>query len=918
MRLLNILALLILLVPMASAELIINKHTNDFVLSSPNNEQLKLCACETRVDTIIIENIGEFASSFNLWVESEWPGSVRLAETTFTLGPRAFREIPVYISDSCNTEGVYDYTVHAINSFGREERLSRTIRSDVCMSGRLEVSPDVEVGLCEPADFEVRVTNIGRYAETFHLETDNKDAVQPFQQDLFLQPDESRVQNVSFTWACEVYGQKDVTFTLTRDKQDELEQETRTATIRNDYSFSLDIKTRMDACALGTTRAPIGVENTAYVADTIELELNAPPFVTFADGTRKKAIALSASEKQNVNLEISPKVRGEYDVSITARDTLGGTVKERSTSLIVNNCYDATLELRKTPDEPLLGPVTDCCGLKTYYVNIRNTADQEQVFQLELDGPSMFLLDERTIRVQPSQSLNVRLEADLPCSDEEYSTIVKVWPLGHPELSMEKQLDVTSLTQRSCHMVQIDDDELSVRETDATVPITVRHTGIEGGLYSVETNGTLFNFTQQFITLQPGDEKTLYLVPNKDLATVEKGRRIVFPTFTFVDMNIPYNEFVGLDLQGKGLFQRMLDALFSIDLGAYLTGCAGWVVLLLLVLLALAILLLFVWAGKLTLFTEGLPAGTLGLWRTLLVLGMILLIVLFILLPAPGKETQYKRLAEGNATVLEWYQGETLTLDLDQYFTDPDLDDLSYTTTQPRDIRASIDDNLLVLEPDPGFTGENTMIVTASDNKQHTNSPTFILRVIGARDLSLADWLNVWCKHLTLLLLLFILLVLYLFVIGIKERRNDLRSRNVVVVVPESRKAVRKKTRFYASRTGTKAHVRGCVALKNVKPKDRVTYKSKAAILNAGLALCSTCTKVKSRIPTKHTTKKAATKRTVKAHRKASRSRKEKRSKAGRTTSARVRRVKAVPAKTARKTGKGSKVVNIQVNIDNK
>ena len=60
-----------LLVPSVDATLIVNKYTNDFTLSSPNNEQLKVCACGLKTDTLIVVNVGNFYANYDVEILSD-------------------------------------------------------------------------------------------------------------------------------------------------------------------------------------------------------------------------------------------------------------------------------------------------------------------------------------------------------------------------------------------------------------------------------------------------------------------------------------------------------------------------------------------------------------------------------------------------------------------------------------------------------------------------------------------------------------------------------------------------------------------------------------------------------------------------------------------------------------------------------
>ena len=76
---------LLIVSPLVSAVLVTNKYTNDFTLSSPNNEQLKACSCETKTDTIVVDNVGNFPANFRVEILSPVNGWMTLSETEFLL-----------------------------------------------------------------------------------------------------------------------------------------------------------------------------------------------------------------------------------------------------------------------------------------------------------------------------------------------------------------------------------------------------------------------------------------------------------------------------------------------------------------------------------------------------------------------------------------------------------------------------------------------------------------------------------------------------------------------------------------------------------------------------------------------------------------------------------------------------------------
>lgn len=785
--LLLLIVMLAALAAPASATLIVNKYTNEFSASSPYNEQLKLCSCETKADRIVVENTGDFIADFTVRAQSAYPNSIRMAEPTFQLAPKHFKEVVVYIEDSCGVMGTFPYDVIVTNSYGRVQTISRTIRVDRCQTVLLDVTPgQAETGLCKPGTFTVDVTNVGTFPDAFSLDFGPYNGIATLKnKDLYLQPGQFYKQDVNFTFPCTEYGTKQIPFVVYTSKNGIGASVQRSLLVRNEYEYSLDMQTDVSACTQTSSTIPITIDNTAAVPDEITIGLKGPGFASLSH----TQFAIGKRENHIVDLAIdAPKgAQGKYTLTVDTADKYGGLYKSRDIKLDLRNCYDATLEMRDTPDSAITGPVKACCGQKTYYVNIRNNGDTEQTYELSLDGPSFFVLDETTVRLAPGQNLNIPIRATLPCNDANYTATVTAWAIAAPHVSVSASITVDSLTQRTCHMVQIDDDEQRIQNDMTVLPIIVKSTGLEGGVYAITTNSTLFRIQEQNITLQPGDQQAVHMAPLVNLTTQERGRYIVQPTFTLVDQGIDYKEHVGVKLADKGLFQRLADWFFGLPWGRL--GVCGWALIVLaLVLLALVLVLILIYVGRLSI--PSMSRFGLTLLKAILIVLILLALIAIAFLRAPGAETVYERVANTtDSTVLEWYQNTDKTIDLGQYFTDPDKDYLSYTVTQPRDIKVNVEDHVLTLTPDHNFAGGNTMVITASDSKGGvTDSPVFILRVIPKRNMGFIDWMHAWCQHIATIFAVLILLVLFLIVLTIKERRQDLRRGNVLVVVPRDEK----------------------------------------------------------------------------------------------------------------------------------
>ena len=892
-KLFSFLFIILLLAGSVQAELVINKYTNDFTASSPYNEQLKLCSCETKVDRVIVENTGNFYADFTLDINSNYPSKIRVANPTFTLAPKHFVEVLIYIEDSCGISGEFLYDVIVHNSYGRTQILHRTIRSDICQTTQLYVTPQEQtVGTCKQASYDITVTNVGTFADTFTLDFAqyNKDATIE-NKAVYLQPGQSSTQEATYQFTCSDYGTKTLPINVYTSKNGIGAATEAQLTIKNEYEYALNLQTSANACSQTTTTIPFTIENSIGLPNEITFELGGPSFVTMPT-----IVPLDAHEKKELAITVNNPAKiedGNYKLTINAVDKYGHIQKQRTLDLNINNCYDPSVEFRQEPEQTVTSPIQACCGPKTYYVNIRNNGDREQAFNIRLDGPSFFLLEETTVRLQPQQNINVPLRVTFPCVDEQYSTKVIVSPVTQGQITATAELVIDSYTLRSCHMVQIDNDEVAITNDATVIPIIIKNTGIEGGTYTVSLNDQLFNVQETTVTLLAGGHCAIHLTPKVNLSEQGLGRYIVQPTLTLDNPSIPYNEHVGIALQDKGLWQRFLDWFTNINWSDI--SICGWVVFgFAIIIIFLFGVLLMVYAGT-PFFAEGLARRTISLLKVFLLFAIIVLLLMLPFLNAPSRQALFDYEATSTEkTVLEWYQNEELFVNMAGYFDDPDKDNLSYAVSQPQNIKATVDGSMLTLTPDHNFAGENTMVITASDERGGiTDSPLFTLKIIPRKNLTFLQWVEVWCHHLVTFELVALLLLLFLLVLTIKERRPY--NKNVLVVVKKDEKARLKITRsrdpttkfttksranyktrystkrsakknvvarktsskgtknvtviqqplveivYLGAKNGNTVHTPHCMIAKRIPKSKRIAFNTKKAALNAGLIPCRLC-----------------------------------------------------------------------------
>ncbi len=744
----------------ATATLQVNKFTNDFSVTSPYDGQFKACSCETRADRLLVTNTGNFRTSYDVDVIADQPW-YKVDTQTFTLAPGEQRELVVYVEPPCGATGSYQYSVRIASSYGRERIVTRTLGLEKCENVFLTVTGGAnETNLCQPLTYGITLKNVAEFADTFSLDFGSfNDYADLAQRSFYLVPDQVKRLNVTITPPCSLYGDVQLPFTVTSAKNRVTERRTADVSIRNEFDHRIGIDTQTEVCSRIRSQYTFNVTNLIDVPNTYDVVVSGPGFLDYAP----KSLALDGDQTKNVTLTLDPKKgqEGAYSVKVKVDSKLGDIKKSRQMELDVFDCFAYTVGFVGLPQDAT-GAYADqaCCGEKEYTLNIRNSGQTEEVYRITTDGPSWFAPEEETIRLQPSENRNVRFDAQLPCTDQTYEIPVTVSLVKHPEITETVRFAVGSQTQQTCHAVALATQSLKLDEEATMVPFLVRATGLEGGTYRVTLDGALYNGTlEKEVNLVPGEEAVVHLVPKTNVSDYFDGRYLGTLTLTHEGLGLAYSQPFWTRFSHTSPLVTAWRAVRDYDYGA-LPPCIWLAALLLIAAVAAVVWLVMLLARKRR--YAWLGDGALLALRVALAALVVLALVLLFTAPLPPRAALYE---QPNATVtgpaFQWYENGRYTVDLSQYFHDPDQDWLEYTATQPAHVAVTISGSVATLIPERNWAGDDTIVFSASDQKGGvTDSPAIALRVLRRKHLTFGQWLVRYCTQVNLALLALLLAAL--------------------------------------------------------------------------------------------------------------------------------------------------------------
>jgi len=759
LHIVTFLLIALLAVSAVSATMIVNKYTNDFSVESPYSNTVKACSCESRADPFTVTNTGSFVTTYSVDVLADQPW-YRVSTDSFTLNPGESNTFIVYTEPPCGVTGQYTYSVRIASSYGRERVTTRTFDIRQCQNLFLTVDGGTnESNLCQPLTYNLTLKNVAEFADTFHLDFGSfNDYSDLAQRDYYLVPNKEKRLKVTITPPCSLYGDVAIPFIVASEKNKVTEQRTASVSIMNEFDHDIVIGTQDEACSQIQSAYTFSVKNNIDVPNSYDVIVDAPGFVSYDPKTLK----LAGGEEKNVTLKLAPKKgqEGKYNIKVSVDSKLGDIKKTRPLELDVFDCFafDAGF-VDQQQDANGAYVDTACCGEKTYTLNIRNEGQTEETYDISVDGPSWFSPEERTIRLKPSENRNVAFTADIPCTDDSHEIPVTVSLTKHPEISETVTFRLESQTQQTCHAVETSVSKIGLNEHTDVVPFLIRNTGIAGGTYRVNLDSPLFgNVSEQRITLEPGEEKVLHLATRENLTDYFDGKYLSTLTLTYDPLNIDYAAPFWTRFSHDSWLVKAWRSFIGYDY-ANISPCV-WVELVLALILVAAIIVLVVMSvrGK----RPMLSAGALWTARVVLITAAIALLVAILIVPLPAKAALYEPTAnDTTGLVFQWYENERMSVNLSQYFHDPDSDWLEYSASQPGHVSVSIDGETAVLLPEHNWAGQESVVFTATDQKGgYADSPLFTLRVLARKRLSVGQWLNRYCLHVNLVLLLLLALTL--------------------------------------------------------------------------------------------------------------------------------------------------------------
>lgn len=754
---------------LASAEIVVNRYSNDYVVSSPGND-LSVCQGSTYQDLVYVDNTGDFDTIFSMQVVSDFPPHLfTLDSPQFSLASKEKNTASIYTHIPFDHEGAIPYTIYITNSFGREKTIEKTFYAEKCQNIKASLHlQDRTILPCKDTTFMLEIENVANFPESYRLELPlYEEYLTPSETQFYLEPNQKKQIFIYFTAPCDVYGEFVIPFFIYSEGNRLEASIEQPLTIERKYDFSITYEDKVMTCERITTQIPFDINNLMHFNNDFEVAFdNLPDFAV----PSKTQFSLEPESGEEFAIDVSPALGDEdsYTFTMTATELMSGIEAVQNIQFEAKECFKNEMEILLDFAEEYPESVV-CPDALSARIHFRNDGIFTDNYRLEIIGPSWIKAEMTEFTLDPTEEIFINLMLYTPDDASENTVTFIITNVDHPEIVMEKTLTLQTLTHAQCRAITLEPKEVTVHYDTEVVPVIIRNDGIKPAVYNVNIESLFLTPDMTQVALLPGEEKVIHLTVEGVEAFVE-GLYISTMSFMEIESNTEYLHTLDAYLKEKSWLQKTYEY-FVYDVDYVAIGPCRYASLIL--LLACVVGILWLGFGR----KRELPLGrnTLSVVILAAIVLIILSMVLFITAAPPDREYEDLGQTDYSALVHVWEQNHNYALDISQYFMDPDNDILRYESSQPAFIDVKIEDNTAILKPHYNFAGKQSIVFTAIDPEgAYADSPIITLKVASLKPVGVMGFWRTYCYQINLLLFILLLLIIIAIATGNINRRDTL------------------------------------------------------------------------------------------------------------------------------------------------
>ena len=772
----TLMSLCLILIPLpAVADLSINTYSTsmDFIAYLPQN--LNVCICGDTEGQITIQNTGAYQTSF--FITSSDEELFQVSGMEFVIDSGSQLSIPYTVSVDCGFRNKeIDITIR--NSLNVEKEYQLNIQGTNCqnLAAMVSYTPQV-LTPCTPVRFELEVRNIGSFTDAYYFDLgDFSEYALSEYGSVTLQPNQIGYFNVTLTLPCEFYGNYSIPVNVYTVGTERAVSFVNDIEVLKKYNFSTDLTSEIFTCSEDRSLHTFNLINEEAFENTFKIESLYPDFVT----VQTKELIIPANSQAQVEFIVkgSKEKIGYHDMGLVITSKLGGIERQLNSSINMGVCYN--IDISSEYD------YYNYCGRETGDIPLTITNNAAMKQEVKLDATQWggtFVLSNYSFELEPNQAKTVFIDLSNVSDMNKLYKIPIVASLPGKDKTFRKLLTFDFKSSQECHKTIIDPSRIKVNYDANESWFRITNLGVKTLDYSVfitpiDANTSTWIELSDYhnFSLDPYQEEWIYLKFNENIPMAEQG------DYKFNVTIIPTNSIE--NVSSNYVFTVSLrDKSFIYYAGVWITS--NPITLVSIIILALLLLLLLYLCISRPKNLEK-KKNRKKIFKKFLLgsIGLVLLLLILLLVFCPLKSI-YPVLDDNDNLNMSIYSGDTMSMDMSDYFNDPDNDNLSYfvklQTVGNRSVlnfSITFDDSNALINAGEGTSGIIPFWFYASDSDYFVKSDMFLLKVVEKPVFTFNDYINFYICYIVWLVLVVVLTIYLLAIMVWSNKKTDRQYKN--------------------------------------------------------------------------------------------------------------------------------------------
>lgn len=608
----------------------------------------------------------------------------------------------------------------------------KTVRHNIIVENCHQTSIRVEpvsqaICACEQKNIKLTITNFGKYLENYELNVEGPASqwIKLSSKSITLAANSSTSVMAYVNTSCNTAGTYEANFVVKSKSEYGQANAKANVSIVSCYDYSISSnKTYYAICEAEKLNVPIKIKNLGTQTNIYKINMEGPNWTKID----QRQLTLGNGTEGTFNLIAEPpyKTQGNFTTYFEVMTDYGKVLKKYDISLQVSKCYDASVTIEEDKDKM-------CNALSnTYAVVIKNTGKFTNTYDIILEAPEWVTISKKRLTLNASKEEALVLDVHPPYNTNSSTYTIKVKAIDAiSKAEASDTLNITTISLESCYepAISTKDNIVTVsKDNTATALFIIENKGSHDANYSVEISGTATRFSQinpGTISLKAGRAETvyLYIAPPLDLAV---GDYVVTVTVRLRDTTIVASKMITVRVVEAGaLPQQQLppgQPPTEEKKPSFFSQIISWIAS------------LFKAPAKtnvtnVTNVTNATKTNQTN--QTFINITNQTNATNQTKTNVTNQTNQTNQTGKNQVPVLNKKlsditvkTGAKETLDLDDYFSDPNNDTLTYVTVKPQNVTVTITGSKVTIEPQQGFIGTREISFYASDGYGITQSNT--------------------------------------------------------------------------------------------------------------------------------------------------------------------------------------------------